>query len=66
MRCGRGKVSDCVFCDIVAGNVPASVVYEDESTIAFMDLRQPTEGHVLVAPKQHRASTRCRSIWRRG
>ena len=46
-------MSNCVFCDIVAGNVRASVVYEDEGAIAFMDLRQPTEGHVLVVPKQH-------------
>ena len=46
-------MSDCVFCDIVAGNVRASVVYEDEGAIAFIDLRQPTEGHVLVVPKQH-------------
>lgn len=46
-------MSNCVFCDIAAGKVSASVVYEDEGAIAFMDLRQPTEGHVLVTPKQH-------------
>ena len=47
-------VSDCVFCGIVAGTVPASVVYEDEATLAFMDLRQPNPGHVLVIPRAHR------------
>lgn len=50
---GAGNVSDCVFCDIVVGKTPASVVYEDASTISFMDLRQLAEGHVLVVPKQH-------------
>ena len=43
----------CVFCDIIAGRVAASSVYEDYATIAFADLRQPTAGHVLVAPKEH-------------
>ncbi len=46
----------CVFCAIVAGTLPASVVYEDDATLAFMDLRQPGAGHVLVVPKQHVAA----------
>jgi histidine triad (HIT) family protein len=46
-------VSGCVFCEIVAGRAEASVVHEDAHTLAFMDLRQPTEGHVLVVPKRH-------------
>ena len=43
----------CVFCDIVRGEAPASKVFEDEHTLAFMDLRQFHPGHVLVIPKRH-------------
>jgi histidine triad (HIT) family protein len=46
-------MSACVFCDVVAGTAPASVVYEDDATLAFMDLRQPNPGKVLVIPKRH-------------
>ncbi len=44
---------DCVFCQIVAGKIPASVVYEDERMLAFMDLHQLNPGHLLVIPKGH-------------
>lgn len=47
----RKKV--CVFCEIVASEKEASKVFEDEYTIAFMNLRQANEGHVLVIPKKH-------------
>lgn len=40
----------CVFCQIVHGTIPASVVYEDAVTLAFVDLRQFHPGHVLVIP----------------
>ena len=46
-------MSDCVFCRIVAGQIPASVVHEDEHTLAFMDIGQVNPGHVLVALKAH-------------
>jgi histidine triad (HIT) family protein len=46
-------VADCVFCRIVAKQIPASVVFEDEYTLAFMDLGQVNPGHVLVAAKAH-------------
>lgn len=46
-------MSDCVFCDILAGQVPASFVYRDDRVVAFMDLRQAVEGHVLVIPRRH-------------
>ena len=46
-------MKDCVFCEIVAGRAEASIVHQDDRTLAFMDLRQPTEGHVLVVPKRH-------------
>jgi len=44
---------NCVFCRIVAKEIPAAVVYEDELTIAFMDAGQVNPGHVLVAAKGH-------------
>lgn len=46
----------CVFCAIVAGRVPASVVWEDPLAVAFMDLRQAVPGHVLVVPRRHAAT----------
>ena len=44
---------DCIFCKIVAGEVPAQRVDEDEHTIAFMDLNPWTRGHALVIPRAH-------------
>src|SRR3954471_4568876 len=46
-------MANCVFCRIVAKEIPAAVVYEDELTIAFMDAGQVNPGHVLVPPKGH-------------
>lgn len=46
-------MNGCVFCGIAAGRVEASIVFEDDWSIAFMDLRQPNAGHVLVVPRQH-------------
>lgn len=43
----------CVFCAIVAGRAPAVVVYEDERTLAFLDIHPATRGHTLVIPKRH-------------
>ncbi len=43
----------CIFCAILAGRLPASVVWEDAQVVAFMDLRQAVPGHVLVIPRQH-------------
>jgi histidine triad (HIT) family protein len=44
---------NCVFCRIMKKEIPASVVYEDDHTLAFMDLGQVNPGHVLVALKAH-------------
>ena len=44
---------DCIFCKIVAGELPATIVDEDERTIAFMDIAPATRGHALVIPRQH-------------
>lgn len=46
-------MSNCVFCRIVAREIPATVVHEDEHTLAFMDIGQVNPGHVLVAVKKH-------------
>ncbi|HEX4928114.1 MAG TPA: HIT family protein [Burkholderiales bacterium] len=46
-------MSDCVFCRIVAGQIPSTRVYEDELVVAFMDIGQVNPGHVLVALKAH-------------
>ena len=44
---------DCLFCKIVAGEIPSTRVYEDERTIAFMDINPGTTGHLLVIPREH-------------
>jgi histidine triad (HIT) family protein len=46
---------DCIFCKIVAGDLPARIVEEDERTLAFMDIAPATRGHVLVIPRAHSA-----------
>jgi histidine triad (HIT) family protein len=46
---------DCLFCKIVAGEVPSTRVDEDERTVAFMDINPATRGHVLVIPREHSA-----------
>ena len=47
--------SDCLFCGIVAGDVPAQIVDSDEHTVAFMDISPATQGHALVVPREHSA-----------
>jgi histidine triad (HIT) family protein len=44
---------DCIFCKILAGELPARIVEEDERTIAFMDIAPATRGHALVIPRTH-------------
>jgi histidine triad (HIT) family protein len=44
---------DCLFCKIVAGEIPATIVAQDERTIAFMDINPATRGHALVVPRAH-------------
>jgi histidine triad (HIT) family protein len=46
-------VTECIFCEIMAGRAPADVVYEDDLTVAFIDPRQHNPGHVLVVPRTH-------------
>lgn len=44
---------DCLFCNIIKGNVPSIPLYEDDHTYAFMDVMPQAEGHMLVIPKYH-------------
>lgn len=46
-------MKDCIFCKIVNREIPASIVYEDNDVIAFLDITQTTIGHTLVIPKAH-------------
>ena len=46
---------DCIFCKIVAGEIPSFKLFEDETTLAFMDINPANEGHALVIPKEHAA-----------
>lgn len=46
-------MGECVFCEIVAGRAPASVVYRDETCIAFMDIMPVNAGHLLIVPIKH-------------
>jgi histidine triad (HIT) family protein len=44
---------DCIFCKIVAGELPATIISEDERTVSFMDIAPATRGHTLVIPRAH-------------
>ena len=44
---------DCIFCKILAGELPGEVVHEDEHTVAFMDINPWTRGHAVVIPRNH-------------
>ncbi len=50
-------MDDCVFCKIASGSIQGLSVYENEDTLAFMDLAKDVDGHILVIPKKH-----CKSI----
>ncbi len=49
------ETKDCVFCKIIAGAIPTNVVYENEHTLAFLDIRPSNKGHMLVVPREHYA-----------
>jgi len=46
-------MNDCIFCKIILGEIPATKVYEDDTALAFMDIRPITKGHTLIIPKKH-------------
>lgn len=45
--------TDCIFCKILTGEIPATIVGEDERTVTFMDINPATRGHMLVIPRAH-------------
>ena len=47
---------DCIFCKIIAGEIPSAKVYEDEKTMAFRDVNPQAPKHVLIVPKKHMAN----------
>lgn len=47
-------MSDCIFCKIVQGEIPAAKIFENEHVVAFLDISQVTKGHTLVIPKVHK------------
>lgn len=49
-------MSSCIFCKIIAGEIPSVKIYEDELVFAFMDIAPINKGHVLVIPKKHHES----------
>ena len=44
---------DCVFCKIIAGELPGQIVAQDDLTVSFMDISPATRGHALVVPRRH-------------
>lgn len=44
---------DCIFCDIISKKIPCYKIYEDEDTLAFLDIAKDSYGHTLVIPKKH-------------
>lgn len=46
-------MTDCVFCKIVAGEIPSSKVYEDDKFLAFLTIEPISDGHLLIIPKEH-------------
>src|SRR3989344_3470222 len=49
-------MTDCLFCKIIAGEIPSTKVYEDDTVIAFLDIHPVNIGHTLVIPKTHHAN----------
>ena len=49
-------IMDCLFCKIIAGEIPSSKVYEDEKVFAFRDINPQAKTHVLIVPKKHMAN----------
>lgn len=47
-------MDDCIFCSIIKGSLPASIIYEDKYLLAFMDIQPVNKGHVLIISRQHK------------
>ena len=49
-------MSDCLFCKIIAGQIPSAIVYQDDSVVAFKDINAQAPMHVLIVPRRHIAT----------
>jgi histidine triad (HIT) family protein len=49
-------MTDCIFCKIIAGDIPADIVYDDEQVLAFRDIQPQAPVHVVIIPKRHIAT----------
>jgi histidine triad (HIT) family protein len=49
----KGRKMDCIFCQIVAGEIPSDIVYQDEEVIVFPDINPKAPTHLLIIPKKH-------------
>ena len=47
-------MAECIFCRIINGEIPSRIVFEDEWSLAFMDVANDVDGHILAVPKAHR------------
>lgn len=47
------SANDCIFCKIIAGQIPCNKIYEDDGVLAFLDIQPVSDGHTLVIPKAH-------------
>ena len=54
--------TDCLFCKIIAGDIPCFKLFENAETLAFMDINPASEGHALVIPKEHAADVHAVSV----
>jgi len=52
-----GEYMSCIFCKIISGEIPSYRVYEDETTLAFLDINPTNPGHTLVVPKKRLADS---------
>ena len=50
-------MSNCIFCQIIEGEIPSTKIYEDDLVLAFMDISPINKGHILVIPKEHHAGS---------
>jgi len=55
-------MTDCLFCKIIAGEIPSHNIYEDDRVIVFLDIRPINPGHALIVPKSHAADLRESSV----
>lgn len=46
-------MSDCIFCKIIAGEIPSTTVYQDEQVVAFRDIHPVAPTHILIVPREH-------------